>query len=302
MKNARIGLLVLSVFAFAKMECQSTQTSSSKKSPVKKSVRSTKLQKRFVAPRRAAQSSRPVIVEEDSHKIEVNEEMLQPGQIVQASVDTHVTENTEDNTITEVTVTVTPMPEEGKVVTTTETWTWKDYAKVAAGVGLAAGASYAAYKYHTDPTFAGKVNDSGSWASEQANSAYQSGSQAIASGYERTKAFGQEVGQSLDNAWQATAEKANDLSQQAQSRWSNWRSGSVSSPTTALESLPTAPEFSAPAESSDMNESALGQDAMNALQQSYGNSLPSPVAENQPTKSSWFNRFSDSSIATGGDL
>ncbi len=317
MKNARIGLLVLSVFAFAKMECKSSQTSS-KNSAVKKSTRSAKPQKRGVAQRRVAQSSRPVVVEEDSHKIEVKEEMLQPGQVVQASVDTHVTENTEDNTITEVTVTVTPMPEEGKVVTTKETWTWKDYTTLAVGATVVAGATYAAHQYYTNPTFAGQVNDTGSWASEQANSAYQAGSQALASGYEKTKTFSQDVGQSLDNAWQSTTQKANDVSQEVKSKWSNWRSRSIPAP--------TAPEVSAPAESSSMNESNpqevsgqvndtgswASEQASNAYQagsqalasgyekaKAFGQEV-SRFVDTRLKDSS--NRLGDASITTGGDL
>ncbi len=145
------GLLLLSIIIVQTINAKPPQKSNSSK-PVRKvaPIRSVGapavqfLQQEVAQNNSAGNNSH--IVEQDNHQVVIEERPLEQNEQVDPTVDKKVEQGT-DGSVTE-TVTTTQV-EDDKVVTKTETWRWYDYAKVAAGIGLAVGAVGAAY-YHRD--------------------------------------------------------------------------------------------------------------------------------------------------------
>lgn len=133
MKNTRIGLLILSIFAFEHLDAKQTDD---QKSVTPKITRPT------------LKNHMPQKTNENNHDITVQEGPLHRHEHIAPSIDKKVKQEP-DGTIVE-TVTNTQI-QDNKVITTTKTWSWKDYAKIAAGVGLAALAG-AAYNSYYNPT------------------------------------------------------------------------------------------------------------------------------------------------------
>jgi len=206
MKNAKIGLLVLSVFAFQNMDAKSDKKEKEKQ---RQEQAKQAVLKRQAALKKAASEKKgdATIVKQNSHKVEVSERTIKPNEQVAPSQVTNLTEDPKTGIVTEVTTTVTPIPQENKVVTSTETRTWTDMAitagKYALGAAAIAGAGYLAYQNHEG--FRNSVDGYAQSASEQANSWSSAAS----------KKFGE-----LEKS--AAEGIAN-----VQDRFNNWRSGTV---------------------------------------------------------------------------
>jgi hypothetical protein len=129
MKNVSIGLFILSIFVIGKIDAK--QPNNQKSIP-----------RKIVIPQKST-------LEQDNHNVKVEERPLDRHEHITPSVDKKV-EQEPDGTVIE-TITTTDV-QDNKVVTTTQTWTWKDYAKIAAGVGLATLAGAAAYNSYYNAT------------------------------------------------------------------------------------------------------------------------------------------------------
>jgi hypothetical protein len=219
MKNAKIGLLVLSVFAFQNMDAKSDKKEQEKQ---RQERAKQAVLKRQAAAKKAVpvkKGAAPVVVEENSHKVEVSERTIKPNERVAPSQETNMTENPETGMVTEVTTTVTPMPQENKVVTTTETRTWTDTAitagKYALGAAAIAGAGYLAYQNHEG--FRNGVDGYAQSASDQANS--------------WSTAANKKIGELEKSAAERIAN--------VQNSYNNWRSGTPAAATTAVNEVLT---------------------------------------------------------------
>jgi len=214
MKNARIGLLVLSVFAFQNMDAKSDKDKQKQKQAQAQKAAAAKKSAARKAP---AVKKSNVVLEQDSHTVEVDERPIRANERVAPSVETNVSENPETGLVTEVKTTVTPVPEENKVVTTTETWTWTDIAKTAGKVALGAavvgGAGYLAYQNHEG--FRNGVDSSASYVGDATNT--------------MSKSMGQRFGDFKQSAAEGIVN--------AQERFNNWRSGTTATATSDVNQL-----------------------------------------------------------------
>jgi hypothetical protein len=134
MNNTRIGLLILSIFAFEHVDAKQTDN---QKSVTRKVTRPT-------VKKQMAQKTNG-----NNHDVIVEERPLHRHEKVTPSVDKKVQEEPDGTVIETVTTT---QAQDNKVVTTTETWSWSKIAAIAAGVGLTALAGAAAYNSYYNPT------------------------------------------------------------------------------------------------------------------------------------------------------
>jgi hypothetical protein len=232
MKNARIGLLVLSVFAFQNMDAKPDKDKQKQKQAQAQKAAAAK---KAAARKAPAVKKSNVVLEQDSHTVEVDERPIRANERVAASVQTNVSENPETGLVTEIKTTVTPVPQENKVVTTTETWTWTDVAKTAGKVALGAavvgGAGYLAYQNHEG--FRNGVDSSASYVGDATNTMSES--------------MGQRFGdfkQSASTMYDSASKKFGELEKSAaegivnaQERFNNWRSGTTATATSDVNQL-----------------------------------------------------------------
>ena len=213
MKNARLSLLVLSVFAFQNIESknQKQDRQQNQVRPKSRTARRELVQQQAIEPR---------IIETKVSQTPLSDENNK------SFIDTQVIRNPENDTVTEKIITVTVNPEENIVTTEekTSTWSWADYAKLAAGIGIVAGAGYLAYQNNQD--FAGKVDAAGAYASKQTKGAYEF------------------AGNKLADAQKYVGESATG----AQEKYNNWRSGTIAQDNSATLAAPAEEEQSMGAE------------------------------------------------------
>jgi hypothetical protein len=266
MKNAKIGFLLLSVFAFQNIQAK-------KDSPQQKAAAAR--QKAADQRRKSQAAKAAAVVEEDLHKVEVTERPLLKKEVVAESVSNNYTEQP-DGTVIQTQVTVTPMPEENKVVTTTQTWTLKDAVIVGGKVFLGAAAIGAAgyLMYNNNETFKNGVDNGAVWATDKSKAGYQGLNNSLVDAQKYAA-----------ETYQAAALKADGLKNQ----FNNWRSGAVAQESNSqqAEASTVAPTVEASVEATEVEEMPT---------------LVAPVSNNQviatsAQNQSYWSRIGDASVA-----